>query len=292
MDLAQLVKWVVTVSLLLMVFGLGLRATWADATFLIRHLFQPPHRLLRAIVVMFIVVPAIAVAIAKLFDLPEPIKLALLAMAISPVPPILPGKQIKFGGEPRFVYGLLVAVSLASVAVVPLAVEFLGWLFQRDVHIGTSVIAKAIAVSILAPLVAGLLVRQLAPGFAQLSAPWVARIGTLLLLVGAVLILAHAWPAVVSLIGTGAIVAFTVLVALAVAAGYLFGGPDPNDRTVLAIASPMRHPGVALAIAHATFPDDVLAPAAILLLLLIGVVATSIYGRLLKRRATGPQASM
>jgi len=59
---------------------------------------------------------------------------------------------------------------------------------------------------------------------------------------------------------------------------------------VLAIASPMRHPGVALAIAHATIPDDVLAPAAILLLLLVGVLATSLYGRLRKRRATGPQA--
>ena len=291
MDLEQLVRSAVTVSLLLMVFGLGLRATWADATYLIRHLFQPPHRLLRAIVVMFVVVPAIAVALAKLFDLPEPVKLALLAMAISPVPPILPGKQIKFGGEPRVVYGLLVAMSLAAVAVVPLAVEFLGWVFQRDVHIGTIVIAKAIAVSILAPLVAGLLVRQLAPGFAARAAPWVARIGTLLLLVGAVLILAHAWPAVVSLIGKGAVVAFAVLVAFAVGAGYLFGGPEPSDRTVLAIASPMRHPGVALAIAHATFPEDVLAPAAILLLLLIGVVATSIYGHLLKRRATAPQGS-
>jgi BASS family bile acid:Na+ symporter len=290
MDLAQLIRWLVTVSLLLMVFGLGLRATWADATFLIRHLFQPPHRLLRAIVVMFIVVPAIAVVIAKLFDLPEPVKLALLAMAISPVPPILPGKQIKFGGEPRFVYGLLIAMSLASVAVVPLAVELLGWIFQRDAHIGASVIAKAIAVSVLGPLVAGLFVRQWAPGFAQRAAPWVARVGTLLLVAGAALILAHAWPAVVSLIGKGAVVAFAVLVALAVAAGALFGGPDPHDRIVLAIASPMRHPGVALAIAHATFPDDVLAPAAILLLLLMGVLATSIYGRLLKRRASGPRA--
>jgi len=290
MDLAQLVRGLVTASLLVMVFGLGLRATWADATFLIRRLFQPPHRLLRAILVMFFVVPAIAVLIAKVFELPQPVKLALLAMAISPVPPILPGKQIKFGGDPRFVYGLLVAMSLVSVAVVPLAVELLGWLFQRDVHVGTGVIAKAIAVSIFVPLAAGLLVHQLAPGFALRTAPWLARIGTLLLLVGAVLILAHAWPAVVSLIGKGAVVAFAVLVALAVAAGTLFGGPDPDDRTVLAIASSMRHPGVALAIAHATFPDDVLAPAAILLLLLVGVIATSIFGRLRKRREAGPQA--
>jgi BASS family bile acid:Na+ symporter len=290
MDAAQIVRWTVTVSLLLMVFGLGLRATWADATFLIRHLFEPPHRLLRAIVVMFIVVPAIAVLIAKLFDLPLPVKLALLAMAISPVPPILPGKQIKFGGGPRFVYGLLISMSLVSVAVVPLAVELLGWLFQRDAHIGAGVIAKAIAVSVLGPLLAGLLVHQLAPGFAKRAAPWVARVGTLLLVAGSALILAHAWPAIVSLVGKGAVVAFAVLVALAVATGYLFGGPDPDDRTVLAIAAPMRHPGVALAIAHATFPDDVVAPAAILLLLLVGVLATSVYGRIHKRRAAGPQA--
>src|SRR5438046_7653904 len=110
MDLEQLIKLAVVASVVLMVFGLGLRATWSDATSLFRNLFRPPHRLLRSLAAMFIAVPAVAVAVALLFDLPLPVKVALLAMAVSPVPPILPRKQMRFGGDARFVYGLLVAV--------------------------------------------------------------------------------------------------------------------------------------------------------------------------------------
>jgi BASS family bile acid:Na+ symporter len=282
MDLAHLVKWAVTASLLLMVFGLGLRATFADATSLIRNLFRPPNRLLRAIVAMYFIVPAIAVVIA-LFDLPRPVKIALLAMAVSPVPPILPGKQMKFGGDASFVYGLLVAMSLLAIVMVPLAVEVLGWVFRRDVHVGADVIAKAIGMSILAPLAAGLVVRHFAPALAERVAPWVTKIGTILLLVGGALILAGAFPAIASLVGSGAIIAFAALAVLALGVGHVLGGPNPDDRTVLAIASPMRHPGVALAIAHSTFPDDKFAPAAVLLMLLVAVVATSIYGKLRMR---------
>lgn len=36
------------------------------------------------------------------------------------------------------------------------------------------------------------------------------------------------------------------------------GRPDPDDRTALAIASSMRHPGVALAIARLNFPEEML----------------------------------
>jgi BASS family bile acid:Na+ symporter len=206
-------------------------------------------------------------------------------MAISPVPPILPGKQIKFGGDARFVYGLLVAISLAAVVVVPISVEVLGWVFRRELHVDTMVIARAIVVSILAPLVAGLVVRHLAPGPAEHIAPWVTRIGTALLAIGAVLILVNAWPAMVSLFGSGALIAFIAIAVIAMAVGHWSGGADPRNRTVLAIAAPMRHPGVAIAVAHATFPNENLAPAAILLLLLVGVFATSVYGKVWGRRS-------
>jgi len=280
MDPALLIKWAMTVSLLLIVFGLGLRATFADAAFLFRDLFRSPHRLLRAIVAMFLVVPAIAVAMAMLFDLPQPVKVALLAMAVSPMPPILPGKQMKFGGEARFVYGLLVSVSLVAIVVVPLAVEVLAWLFRRDVHVSVRVIATAIAVTILAPLGAGLLLRHVAERAAERLAPWVARFGTVLLVASGAFILVNAYAAIALLVGSGAIVAFVALAVLGIAVGHGLGGPNPRERTVLAIAAPMRHPGVAIAIAHATFPNDPLSPAAILLMLVVGVIVTTVYGRL------------
>jgi BASS family bile acid:Na+ symporter len=286
MDPSLLIKWAMTVSLLLIVFGLGLRATFADTAFLFRELFRTPHRLLRAIVAMFLVVPAVAVAIAMLFDLPQPVKMALLAMAVSPMPPILPGKQMKFGGQARFVYGLLVAVSLAAIVVVPIAVEVLSWLFQRDVHVSVRAIATAIAVTILAPLAAGLIVRHVAEHAAERLAPWVARFGTVLLIVSGVFILINAYPAVALLVGSGAIVAFVALAVLGIAVGHSLGGPNPRERTVLAIAAPMRHPGVAITIAHATFPNDPISPAAILLMLLVGVVVTTVYGHFRSRSNT------
>jgi BASS family bile acid:Na+ symporter len=265
------------------VFALGLRATFADATFLFRTLLQQPHRLLRAIGAMYFVVPVIVIAIALAFDLPQPVEIAMVAMAVSPVPPLLPGKQLRFGGDEGPVFGLLVAMSLASILAVPVAVEVLSAIFRREVHIAPSVIAQVIATSVLAPLLAGMLVRRFAPAFATRFGQRVSRLGNLLLIVAAAAILWHAWPAIWSLLGSGAILAFLGVAIVALVVGHLMGGPTYDDRTVLAIAATMRHPGVALAVAQVAVPEQRLAPAAILLSLLVGVVVTSLYGSLRQR---------
>lgn len=278
MDFTLVVKWSVAASLLLMVFALGLRATFADATSLFRDFFRPPYRLVRAIFTMNVAVPVVAVAVAMLFDLPSPVRIALLAMAVSPVPPILPGRQLKAGGDPGFVYGLLVAVSIAAVVVVPVSVEVLGWVFGREVHLGPGAVAKPIAFSILAPLVAGLVVRRVAPDMAERIAPFAARAGSVLLAIGAACILYQAWPAIRALVGSGAIVAFTGMALVSLGLGHAFGGADPRDRTVLGIASLQRHPGIALAIAHVSVPDNRFAPGAILLYLVICILVAMVYG--------------
>ena len=55
------------------------------------------------------------------------------------------------------------------------------------------------------------------------------------------------------------------------------GGSDDEDRSVLALASAARHPGVAMAVASANFPDQKLAPAAILLYLLLSALLSIPY---------------
>src|SRR5262245_42770293 len=133
-DFAWFVRQALAASILLLVIGLGMRATLTEATSLFREAFHPPYSLLRAVVAMNFVVPIVAASIAAVFDLRPPVKVAIVAMSISPVPPILPGKQLKFGGRHSYVYGLLVAVSLVSIVFVPLSVEVLGRLLDRDVH--------------------------------------------------------------------------------------------------------------------------------------------------------------
>jgi BASS family bile acid:Na+ symporter len=95
--------------------------------------------------------------------------------------------------------------------------------------------------------------------------------------VSALPILFTAWPTIVSLTGDGTIIALATFVLVGLAVGHLLGGPDPEDRSVLALSTASRHPGVALAIAHATFPEQQLVLAAVLLYLLVSALVPMPY---------------
>lgn len=280
MTIAELIPLVIQTSILLLVFGLGLHATLEDVT----YLFRRPGLLVRALLAMGVVVPFVAAVLAAVFDLYPPVEIALLLLAVSPVPPILPGKQLKLGGHASYVYGLLVTAALFAIVLVPLMIEVLGWVFQRDAHIAPAAIAKVVLITVLAPIVAGLAVRHFAPALAERIASFVTRLGTVLLVAGLLPILITAWPGIVSLIGNGTILAIAAVVIAGLIAGHLLGGPDPDDRTALAIASAMRHPGVALAIAKVNFPDEKLVFAAVLLFAVVNVIVTIPYAAWRRRQ--------
>jgi len=65
----------------------------------------------------------------------------------------------------------------------------------------------------------------------------------------------------------------------------MLGGPDPNDRTVLALSNATRHPGVAIGIAHAAGSDDPNVVAAVFLSLLVAIVVCAPYTQLRRRSA-------
>src|SRR5688572_27337549 len=112
----------VTASIALMVFGVGLMSTMRDATHLIRH----PGLLLRAVLSMSVVMPLAALWIAIVFGLHPAVKIALVTIALSPVPPFLPGKILRAGGPREFTIGLLAATSVLAIVAVPLSVWLLG----------------------------------------------------------------------------------------------------------------------------------------------------------------------
>src|SRR5262245_38334249 len=130
MDLAALVGLTVRISIVLIVFSLGLRATHEDAL----YLFRRPRHAVRSLLSMNVVMPLVAVAIAVAFDLGLAVEATLIALAVSPVPPILPKKELKAGGRASYAVGLLVAEALLAIVFVPLAVESLGWVFARGPH--------------------------------------------------------------------------------------------------------------------------------------------------------------
>ena len=259
-------------SVALTVLGLGLTASWRDATYLLRQ----PGLLVRSILAMSIVMPIVAVAIAHLFAFPVEVEIALVAVAIAPVPPLLYKKQLGAGGRREYVVGLLAAMGLLSIVLVPVSVAILSRLYAADVMVSPLVIAKIILTSVLAPLALGLLIRQWFPAAEKASSHIIALAG-LLLVVGAVMLLYGLWPVIRTFLGNGVALMLAVFVVIGLCVGHLLGGPVPADRTTLAISTAQRHPAVALAIASATGTAMQSAAAVIVMYLIIATIVIVPY---------------
>jgi BASS family bile acid:Na+ symporter len=80
-----------------------------------------------------------------------------------------------------------------------------------------------------------------------------------------------------------------LVIVIALGGGHLLGGPDLEDRATLAIASSVRHPGIAMMLANANFADKRIT-AAVLLFLLVGMVVGIPYKRWIKRTSAARSA--
>jgi len=281
MDLAELIPIAIRTSVFLLVFALGLGANFEEALYLLRR----PAQLLKSLLAMNIVMPVLAVMLVAAFDLHYALKVALIALALSPVPPILPKKQLKAGGSAYYTVGLLFSAALFTIVSIPLSVEIIGRIFDKPAYITPARVALIVSITVIAPLAAGILVRHFAPRFAERIARPVSLFATVALLVGVLPIVFAAWPAAVALVGNGTLAATAVFVVSGLAAGHVLGGPDPDDRVVLALATATRHPGVAMAVAHAAAPGEKLVLGAVLWHLIIGLIASAIYIAWRRRQA-------
>ncbi|MFC0219166.1 bile acid:sodium symporter family protein [Pseudochelatococcus lubricantis] len=285
MTLAHLLLLTIKVSILFLVFTIGLSARREDAIYLVQHraLF------LRSILAMNVIMVVVAAAIAALFHLPRPVSIALVALAVSPVPPILANKQRGAGGSATYTIGLLVAASLMAIVLAPLAVRLVGAAFGHDTGISALKIGFIELTSVIAPLAAGIAVRHYAPAFADRIARPVSAAAMALLVAACLPVLFVAWPAIWAMVGNGVAVALAAFTLIGLLVGHQLGGPEPKDRTVLALATGTRHPGIAMAIASVNFPDERAALAVVLYHLVIGTLVSIPYIKWRRRVAGATQ---
>jgi len=251
MTLGQLIQIAVSVSVFLLVFTLGLSAALEDAT----YLFRRPGLLLRSILSMNVLMVVFAVVLASAFDLDPAVEIAVLALAVSPVPPILPKKQEGAGGTGSYAVGLLVAAVLLAIVLVPAWIEVLGLYFGVATHMPARSIAPIVLMSAIVPLLAGTIVGHFAPIFSTRIGRPLSLLGLALLVVAVLPILFTISTAIWRLVGHGVLVVLVMFTLIGLVIGHLLGGPDPHDRTVLALATSARHPAIALAIGTLNFPE-------------------------------------
>lgn len=280
MTVAELIPLAISVSMALIVFALGMHAKARD----IAYLFRRPGLLLRSLIAMNVVMPLFAATIVVLFDLHPAIKIALVALAVSPVPPILPKKQVGAGGTPSDVIALLASAAVLAIVLVPAAVELFGRAFDVAAHVPARRVAPAVLITVIVPLIAGVLVGRYLPALASRIAHPVSRFATVLLVISLLPVLFRVWPTLIEMVGNGTLAVLALFTLVGVTVGHLLGGPDPDNRTVLALATGTRHPGVALAVASTTFPGEHAVLAVVIWHLVVGAVVSLPYVRWRRRR--------
>jgi len=280
--LITLVPLALKLSIILVGVGFGLSTTPRAALLVLRQ----PGQLLRIAGAMNVCMPLLALAAAVVFDLEPAVKVAMVTLAASPVPPVLPKRALAVGGQADYIAGLMVAASLLSILFIPLFIRLCGLVTGRSFEVPALHIVSILTLQVIAPLLAGMLVCKYWPRLAARWAPRISRAAMLLLLASFVPLVLKFGGAMFSLIGHGTLLAFAVFAATGLVLGHQLGGPHHQHSAVLAVATATRHPAIALAIAHAAVPSQTLVAPAVLLYVVVSEIVTFPYFRWLKRNAS------
>jgi BASS family bile acid:Na+ symporter len=275
MSLTGVILLALKTSIGLSVLALGLNATLSDAT----SMFRRPADLIRAFVSMNVAMPLFAIAMAMMFDIHQAVKIALVTLSVSPVPPLFPRKALEQGGRQNYIVGLLVAMALLAIVVIPIAMEVFERLFGMPLQMTARPVAVLVSKTILAPLLIGIIIHHFLPSIAQRSAKPIGVLASVLLIVSVVPVLFVFARTLFSLIGNGTILVLAAFTAFGLLVGFTLAGSEPDKKRVLAIATSARHPGMAAAIAQANFPNQKLAVPAIILYLMISAIVVGLAMR-------------
>ncbi len=226
---------------------------------------------------MNVIMVILATILATSFGFRPVVKVALVALAVSPIPPIVPERALKAGATENYTIGLLAASAAASIVLIPLSMEMLELTLDMPLRMSVLKVAVLAIETVLLPLAIGIALHKLLPALAERVARRSDEIAIVLLLCS-VFPIAFIWRhEIMAVIGNGTILAFAAFCAIGLAVGHVIGRPEGENRRVLALSTATRHPWVALAIVEANFPEQRAAPAALIVFVLVNGVATALY---------------
>src|SRR5215472_14427368 len=139
-----------------------------------------------ALLANFVLMPLVALAIAKLLRLDEPLGIALLLLGAAAGAPFLPKLATIAKSDLAFAVGLMVLLMVLTVGYMPLVLPLL----LKGVSVDPTKIARSLVFLMLLPLVAGLAVKGRYEGLATRAVPLLNRISTLSLGIMILLLLA------------------------------------------------------------------------------------------------------
>jgi BASS family bile acid:Na+ symporter len=216
-----------------------------------------------ALLANFVLVPLLAYAIIKIIPLDPSLQIGVILLGTAAGAPFIPKLVQGARGNVAYAVGLMFLLMVVTIFYLPVILPLL----LTGVEVNPWDIAKSLIVTMLVPLVIGMLIKSHSPDVADHWAPVMQKISGLSILILLVVGLGLNISNILSFIGTLGIGAMVLLILGSLVIGMLFGGGDPGVRSAMGLSTANRNGAAALLVATQNFSGTDTLP-----FVLVGVV--------------------
>ena len=211
------------------------------------------HRLIvAALLANFVLMPLVALILAKFLWLDEPLGVGLLLLGCAAGAPFLPKLAQLSKGNLPFAVGAMVLLMIITVGYLPIVLPLL----LPEVTVNSFKITQSLIVLMLLPLGVGLLMNARWGGLSEHIKPYLDRLSNLSLMLLILLISIVNFDKVLQVFGRRGILAAVLFIAFGSLLGWLIGGPKDDTRRVLALGTGQRNIAAALVVGSQSFTDQ------------------------------------
>jgi predicted Na+-dependent transporter len=241
-----------------------------------------------ALLANFVLVPALAFVITKLIPMDQSLQIGLIVLSTVAGAPFLVKEVQAARGNLALGVGLMFMMMVVTIFYVPIVLPLL----LPGVQVNPWDIAKSLIVTMLLPIVGGLMFRSHSPEDAQNWAPLLNKVSGIALLIMLVTGLGLNLSNIIDLVGSRGFLALILFVVGSLVIGFVLGGRDPGVRNVMGLGTAQRNVAAAILVASLNFPGTMTLPFVLVASIVLPLVLIP-TARALGRRgeAAAPAAS-
>ncbi len=233
-----------------------------------------------ALLANFVLIPAAAYVLTLVIPLDEALVTGLILVSLAAGAPALPKLAEIAGVDTAAATGLMVLLIVSTIIIMPIILPLL----LSGVAVTFWDIASGLIVLMLLPLAISLFVRARWEPIAASFQHYAAQASSISLLFLIVLMLVLNWSNVVSLFGSGGLLASIILVVISLVVGYFLGGAGASTKWVQSLGAGQRNIAAAMVVGTMNFSENPNVLVMIIVYSLITmIVMTPLAGELGKR---------
>jgi len=209
-----------------------------------------------ALLANFVLVPLLAYGITLVIPLDQSLQIGLIVLATTAGAPFLVKEVAAAKGNLSLGVGLMFLLMIVTIFYVPIVLPLL----LPGIEVNPWDIAKSLIVTMLLPIVLGLMYRSHSPEGAGQWAPMINKVSGVALLIMLVTQLGLNISSIIDLIGSFGLLALILFVVGSLLIGMVMGGRDPAVRSVLGLGTAQRNVAAAILVTSLNFSGTMTLP--------------------------------